>query len=168
MNHDEVTIILNLMRVNWPNMLKGDKALQHAILLWTLCLHNVPFNIAQLALFEVCKTCKYPPSICDFKTAADAIENSISVEAENAYRNLRWGIIRLEANGATQAEIYESLPPKTRSALTNIGGLSAFAFENNGRLLYHDFINEYMVVERSARLRALPSAPPAGTKVTLN
>lgn len=70
MTKKEMTEIFSVMLLAWPNaeMFKGGVAkLGPTIELWTDCLSDVDFWLGQQAVIRLCRECKFPPSIAEFK-----------------------------------------------------------------------------------------------------
>ncbi len=70
MTKKEVTEIFSVMMSAWPNaeMFRGGmQKLGTTITLWTRCLEDVECWIAQQAVMDLCRTCKFPPSIAEMR-----------------------------------------------------------------------------------------------------
>lgn len=77
MTKKEMTELFGVMLLAWPNaeMFKGGVAkLGPTIELWTACLTDVDFWLGQQAVIRLCRECKFPPSIAEFKEKADAVK----------------------------------------------------------------------------------------------
>ena len=80
MTKKEMTELFSVMLLAWPNaeMFKGGVAkLGPTIELWTACLTDVDFWLGQQAVIRLCRECKFPPSIAEFKEKADAVKREI-------------------------------------------------------------------------------------------
>ena len=80
MTKKEMTEIFSVMLLAWPNaeMFKGGVAkLGPTIELWTACLSDVDFWLGQQAVIRLCRECKFPPSIAEFKEKADNVQQEI-------------------------------------------------------------------------------------------
>lgn len=75
-----MTEIFSVMLLAWPNaeMFKGGVAkLGPTIELWAACLSDVDFWLGQQAVIRLCRECKFPPSIAEFKEKADNVQQEI-------------------------------------------------------------------------------------------
>ena len=157
MTYEETDTMLRLMRLNWPKAPMFTQTEYGTLVeLWALCLMHISHAVAQVALVDICRTCKYPPTIAEFCAAANVVAEKLSAEAEDAYDTLRWVIPRTQRDGATHSKIYASLSRKTRLALDAMGGLEAFAPADSLGYNYSGFIRAY---QREA-LQALSPLPP--------
>ena len=71
MTNKEMSELFSVMMLAWPNaeMFKGGVAkLAPTIKLWTSCLPEIDFWTGQQALIKLCRVCKYPPTIAEFKS----------------------------------------------------------------------------------------------------
>lgn len=80
MTRKEMTEIFTVMSLAWPSaeMFKGGvERLGPTIKLWTSCLPDVDFWTAQQAVVKLCRECKFPPTIAEFKASAEAVQAEI-------------------------------------------------------------------------------------------
>lgn len=163
MTRKEMTEIFSVMLLAWPNaeMFKGGlQKLGPTIELWAACLCDVDFVIAQKAVVLLCKECKFPPSIAEFRDKVDIVHGEITARVDTAWDKLMLGL-RL---GRSPQEIYNKLPrdSRTRSAIDAIGGPGEIVVTEtvefaNGRTEkidqynYHAFANAYKHALRQAR-----------------
>lgn len=123
MTRKEMTEIFSVMLLAWPNaeMFKGGvQKLGPTIELWTACLPDVDFWQGQQAVIKLCRECKFPPSIAEFKEKAE----DVKIEARSRI-DRAWDRIRLQSLlGVTLQEFFAELPEgsNTRRAIEMIGG----------------------------------------------
>lgn len=80
MTNKEMSELFAIMMLAWPNaeMFKGGTAkLAPTIKLWTSCLPEIDFWTGQQALIKLCRVCKFPPTIAEFKEQTDAFNKEI-------------------------------------------------------------------------------------------
>ncbi len=139
MTRKEVTELFSVMLLAWPNaeMFKGGvQKLGPTIELWAKCLTDVDFWTGQQALIRLCKVCKFPPTIAEFREQVESVNASISERT-----SLDWSRIRLDLDlGMTPRQIFEALPPDSlsRVAMTSMGGPEKIILEC-GLLNYYGF-----------------------------
>lgn len=93
MTAKEMTEIFSVMLLAWPNAetFKGGIArLGPTIQLWTANTQDIDFWTGQQAVMRLCKECKYPPTIAEFRAAAEAVN-------EDIHKRIRrcWDILRI-------------------------------------------------------------------------
>lgn len=143
MTRKEVAEIFSLMMMAWPNAKmfeRGLEGLGQTIELWTACTSDIDFWTAQRATIKLCKECKFPPSIAEFRERAEKVSEEI-----NGRISAAWRMIRSEAwGGRSNQDIYDQLPADSlsRKAIDLIGGpdaLSTRISENMERWNYEEW-----------------------------
>lgn len=126
MTKQEMTEIFSVMLLAWPNaeMFKGGiQKLGPTIELWAACTSDIDFWTAQQAVIKLCKECKFPPSIAEFRERVEKVNAEISSRISSAWQQIRTeGML-----GYTNQEIYDSFTPDSlpRRAIDMIGGPNA-------------------------------------------
>ena len=123
MTKQEMTEIFAVMILAWPNaeMFRGGvEKLAPTIELWTSCSREIDFWTAQRAVEKLCKKNKFPPTIAEFREAAERVASDIQAEIDNAMQNIRIGEFLY---GSVKA-YYETLTPlsRIRRVLIAMGG----------------------------------------------
>lgn len=80
MTNKEMTEIFSVMLLAWPNaeVFKGGIAkLGPTIKLWTQCAADVDAWTGQRAAIQLCKTCKYPPTIAEFLNQVGEVRTAV-------------------------------------------------------------------------------------------
>jgi hypothetical protein len=136
MTKREMTEIFAAMKLAYPNaeMFKGGiEVLKPTIELWTSCLADVDFWVAQQALVRVCRECKFPPTIAEFKTQVEAASKAFEKDVKQYIRDLRTADFMNSLN-----EYYTQLSPDDplKKAIDIMGGVSALVttYEHAGEL----------------------------------
>lgn len=125
MTRKEMTEIFSVMLLAWPNaeMFKGGvQKLGPTIELWTACLPDVDFWIAQQAVIKLCRECKFPPSIAEFKEKAEKVKSEVKARID-----LSWSMLRMDMElGKTPEAACARLPKDSAEYLViqAIGGPS--------------------------------------------
>lgn len=92
MTKKEMTEIFAVMKLAYPNaeMFKGGiETLKPTIELWASCLADVDFWTGQQALARVCRECKFPPTIAEFKTQTEAVAKAFDLTVNRYISELR-------------------------------------------------------------------------------
>lgn len=134
MTKKEMTEIFSVMMLAWPGHKMFEKAtLQATIELWTACLADVDFWLAQQAVYRLCRECKFPPSIADFKEKADNADHDVKAEIDNAFYHLK-----MIDDLYGEDKLYEKLDDRTRSVVDAMGGVQSLTItsEHNGKTEY--------------------------------
>lgn len=144
MTKKEMTELFSVMLLAWPNaeMFKGGVAkLGPTIELWTACLTDVDFWLGQQAVIRLCRECKFPPSIAEFKEKADAVKQEIDSHISLQWNQLRFSRLLDESPG----EWYRQLPPNSevRAVIDALGGIEKFATDGEGSWNYYEFRDMY-------------------------
>ena len=112
MTKKEMTEIFSVMLLAWPNaeMFKGGVAkLGPTIELWTACLSDVDFWLGQQAVIRLCRECKFPPSIAEFKEKADNVQQEIRSRIDLDWNDIKFSRLLDKA----PQEWYQRLPPNS-------------------------------------------------------
>lgn len=118
----EMTEIFSVMLLAWPNaeMFKGGVAkLGPTIELWTACLSDVDFWLGQQAVIRLCRECKFPPSIAEFREKAESVKGDVARQIDQAWSYLHMMIKTMDA---TPLEAYIDSPAMTKAAIDAMGG----------------------------------------------
>lgn len=105
MTRKEMTEIFSVMLLAWPNaeMFKGGvQKLGPTIELWTACLPDVDFWTAQQAVIKLCRECKFPPSIAEFKEKAGAVQSEGKASIDQSWSMLK---LDMQINGSPDAAV---------------------------------------------------------------
>lgn len=92
MTKKEMTEIFAVMKLAYPNaeMFKGGiETLKPTIELWASCLADVDFWTGQQALARVCRECKFPPTIAEFRAQAKAVTKAFDLTVNRYINDLR-------------------------------------------------------------------------------
>lgn len=166
MTKAEMTEIFAVMRLNYRHakMFEGGmESLAPTIKLWTAALPEVDYWTGQKALMSVLRTCKYPPTIAEFKEAADAVSRKVQRQIDDSIAMLR---VHAMASNSTIEEICAEQAPGTliQLAITEIGGPSAMNKDNPRR--WEQFSDAYYrVLQKQSPARANIALP--GTRKEL-
>lgn len=152
MTKKEMTELFGVMLLAWPNaeMFKGGVAkLGPTIELWTACLTDVDFWLGQQAVIRLCRECKFPPSIAEFKEKADAVKQEIDSHISLQWNQLKFSRLLDEPPG----EWYRQLPPNSevRAVVDALGGVENFATGGEGSWNYYEFRDMYERLIRKER-----------------
>lgn len=110
MTNKEMSELFAIMMLAWPNaeMFKGGTAkLAPTIKLWTTCLPEIDFWTGQQALIKLCRVCKFPPTIAEFKEQADIFDQEIKSAVSQIQTNIR----NADYFGGSLEAWYAELPP---------------------------------------------------------
>lgn len=92
MTRTEMTNIFAVLMLAFPraDMFKGGLAqMGPTIELWTACTGDVDYWLGQQAVIRVCRECKFPPTIAEFREAATAIRDEIAAKAQMVFQAIR-------------------------------------------------------------------------------
>ncbi len=123
----EMTELFSLMLLAWPNaeMFKGGiQKLGPTIELWTTCLIDIDFWTGQQAVKKLCRECKFPPTMAEFKEKADSITKEVAELID-----VRWRLLWMDADaGKSPQEIFAGLSrdDPARLAISAAGGPDMF------------------------------------------
>ncbi len=93
MTRTQMTELFTVMSLAWPQaemFRRGVASLGPTITLWTQCAADVDFQIGQIAVFRLCQTSKFPPTIAEFRQAAEQAADELEKQALE-----RWNMILL-------------------------------------------------------------------------
>lgn len=164
MTNQEMTELFSIMLLAWPNaeMFKGGTSkLGPTIELWTTCTKDVDFWTGQQAVVMLCKSCKFPPTIAEFRQQADEVNARIKNCISRDWDSLRFYLSKHRRKNNTPEILirrwYEALPLGfARSAVDQMGGPNKLL---DGECLnYWAFDTAYRTVMRGK------TALPAGQK----
>lgn len=156
MTNKEMSELFSVMMLAWPNaeMFKGGiNKLAPTIKLWTSCLPEIDFWTGQQALVKLCRVCKFPPTIAEFKEQADVLNQEIKSRIGEIETEIRCAATW---HGSLE-QWYEQLPngTTTKALVDRMGGISALyeTHTHNGETYslwkwseleaeYHKFLRE--------------------------
>lgn len=123
MTKKEITEIFSVMMLAYPRaeMFKGGIAkLGPTITLWARCLEDIDFWTGQQAVIRVCKECTFPPTIAEFRAAAEAVNEELEARASGIFGSIRSG----EALVGSMDAFYKKLAPddEIRMVIDALGG----------------------------------------------
>ena len=144
MTKKEMTEIFSVMLLAWPNaeMFKGGVAkLGPTIELWAACLSDVDFWTGQQAVIRLCRACKFPPSIAEFKEQADAVGVDVQGRIDRAWNDVKWSRLLEES----PEEWYQRLPPGSdiKAVVNALGGPGGLVSKDGKRWNYYEFRDVY-------------------------
>lgn len=133
MTRAEMTEIFAVLMLAYPNaeMFKATsqqalmEKLAPTITLWATCLSDIDFWTGQQAAVRVCRVCKFPPTIAEFREQAEAVQRDTRAEIEQAYLSAR-DAFRLRGAAGNGDELLEHLPVRARKVIAAMGGADAF------------------------------------------
>lgn len=165
MTKKEMTEIFSVMLLAWPNaeMFKGGVAkLGPTIELWAACLSDVDFWTAQQAVIRLCRSCKFPPSIAEFKEQADAVSQDVQSRINLAWNDIKWSRLL----DKSPEEWYQSLPPgcDIRAVVDALGGPKGLVSEDGKRWNYYEFRDMYEKLIREGKPGAVAQLAPGKKK----
>ena len=178
MTQKEMVEIFAVMLLAYPNaetFKGGIQKLGPTIELWTACLPEVDFWTGQQAVIKLCRECKFPPTIAEFKEKADAVKSEVRQRIDQA-----WGFLRMpmKFQDATPLEAYNDAPDMTKAAIDAMGGPDKLIITATHRLgdgsektyemfNYDGFRDAYeQLLRRQSALpgRSRPAVGPGGMK----
>lgn len=122
MTKSEMTKIFSVMMLAYPNskMFEGGiSKLKPTIELWTACLPDIDFWTGQQAVARLCRECKYPPTIAEFREKAEAVTQEI----EGEFRNYMLQIRSAELLYGSLEDFYAKLPSdRLKKSIEMVGG----------------------------------------------
>lgn len=165
MTKKEMTEIFSVMLLAWPNaeMFKGGvPKLGPTIELWTACLSDVDFWLGQQAVIRLCRECKFPPSIAEFKEKAEAVQQEVRSRID-----LEWNQIKFShVLDASPEEWYRGLPPDgaVKAVVDALGGVSGLGSSWN----YYEFRDMYEKLIRKKKPGAVAQLTSGRKKEMIN
>lgn len=126
MTKKEMTEVFSVMMLAWPNaeMFKGGiQKLAPTIELWTACLSDVDYWLAQQAVVRLCKECKFPPTIAEFRERVQAVRDDMQLRIDSAFQRIRSATLLY----GSLEEFYAQLPPgdMLKTVIGTMGGVQA-------------------------------------------
>lgn len=127
MTKKEIIELFGIMRTAWPNaepFRSGDmKALEPTVLLWANAAADMDFRIGQMALLELVKTSRFPPTVAEFREAAERVRKKLEAEADQQIE-----FLRLVQRCGSLETYYSALSvtSPTKRTINAIGGLEQF------------------------------------------
>lgn len=118
-----MTEIFSVMMLAWPNaeLFKGGiQKLGPTIGLWAGCLNDVNYPMGRLTVIDLCKTCKFPPTMAEFGQRAREIREALRYEALEILEDLKTA----DLMGRGLDEYCKALPEesRTRKVIQRLGG----------------------------------------------
>lgn len=124
MNHKEMSEIFAIMLLAYPNaeVFKGGiQKLGPTINLWVTSLPDVDFWIGQQAAIKLCRECKFPPTIAEFREKAEAIKGEVRKRIDAAKYTVE---LHIEVARQMPQDFYNSLSADSlvKMAIDDMGG----------------------------------------------
>lgn len=95
MTRAQMTELFTVMSLAWPQaemFRAGLENLGPTITLWTKCTADVDFRIGQIAVFQLCQSCKFPPTIAEFRQVVEKTVRELEKQAFERWNSfLLWG-----------------------------------------------------------------------------
>ena len=156
MTEKQMTELFSIMILAWPNaeMFKGGiPKLGPTILLWTSRTRDIDFWTAQQAVARLCDTCKYPPTIAEFREQAKKIAEGIRSKINETFDEIRLS----EAFGEGVDGWYRHLPASSidRATVDAMGGPEKLT-KDNGLWNYELYEKTFNRLVRGRYNSALP------------
>ena len=135
MTKKEMTELFSVMLLAWPNaeMFRGGIAkLGPTVELWAACTADVDFWTGQQAVIRLCKTCKFPPTIAEFREQVDAVNADIRSKYNAMFQIIRSADLMY---GSVEAYCQSLLPGSfNREVIDRMGGPEnlVITWEHNG------------------------------------
>ena len=124
------------MLLAWPNaetFKGGIKKLAPTIRLWTASIMDVDYWTGQQAIIRLCKICKFPPTIAEFREQAKAVNKDVQSLIDRTIQDIR----SADFTHGSPSALYAALPPGsfTRTVIDIVGGPDALTviFDQNGK-----------------------------------
>lgn len=135
MTKKEMTEIFAVMQLAYPRaeMFKGGVGtLKPTIELWAACLPDVDFWTGQQAIRHICRESKFPPTIAEFRAAAEDVHRDIETSIGMCINAIRVAD-HLEGVEAYYASLPDGSPIK--ATIDRMGGTPALSttYTHNGR-----------------------------------
>lgn len=163
MTKKEIIELFGVMRTAWPNaepFRSGDmKALEPTVLLWANAAADMDFRFGQMALLELVKTSRFPPTVAEFREAAALVRKKLEAEADQ-----QMNFLHMAQQCGSLETYYNSLSvtSRTKRIIAGLGGLNSIQTREPDGTVSVDWwkLREAYV---SAALGELPAAekPPA-------
>ena len=159
MTRTETTALLGLLRTAFPRFYSdmGDEsnALKETVEIWHLMLSDTTFDVAQVALYKLIATCKFPPSIAEMRECIAVVINPAIPDPGEAWMEVTtaisyYGYMR-------QEEALASMSKYTRKTVERIGWRALCHGENEMADRAHFFKIYETMVRRIEQDRLLPT-----------
>ena len=129
MTHKEMSEIFAVMLLAYPNaeVFKGGiQKLGPTINLWVTCLPEIDFWTGQHAVVKLCRECKFPPTIAEFREKAESVKSEIRERISQSWMWLKYDMEKMSPE-----EAYQKLPPDSmaRLAIDVMGGPGRLVIE---------------------------------------
>ena len=130
MTKKEVTEIFSVLMLAYPRaeMFQGGIGkLGPTISLWSRCLEDVDFWTGQQAVIRVCRECTFPPTIAEFRAAAEAVTQDVKNRANGIFSAIRSG----EALSGNLDALYAAQLPgsEIKAVIDELGGTKGLVRE---------------------------------------
>lgn len=142
MTRAQMAELFGVMALAWPQaeMFRGGlDNLGPTITLWTKCTADVDFQLGQIAMFQLCQSSKFPPTIAEFRQAIGNVVSSLENEAFQ-----RWNMLMLSDQEEFQRVMARD--NVTNAALQKIGP------DGN----WYQFLDAYKAMRIQAKACDLP------------
>lgn len=122
MTRKEMSEIFAALLLAYPHaeVFKGGiQKLGPTINLWTACLSEIDFWTGQQAVIKLCRVCKFPPTIAEFREQADNVKSEVQQRVNSA-----WTLLRFDLEDKSPSEVYAALDERsqTKLAIAAMGG----------------------------------------------
>lgn len=153
MTKKEMSEIFAVMLLAYPSaeIFKGGaKKLAPTISLWTECCQDIDFWTGRQAVVLLCKECKYPPTIAEFRGKADFITHETKALFD---KQLDTFMLTVRAKGVETAYSNLGSGNPLKAAINAVGGPSNLYAESKGirgkpskekRFKYYELEEAYM------------------------
>ena len=88
----EIFAVLLLAYPNAETFKGGIQKLGPTISLWATCLQDVDFWTGQQAVVKLCRECKFPPTIAEFREKAEAVTSEVKERIDVAWNHLKFSL----------------------------------------------------------------------------
>ncbi len=156
MKPSEMSKIFSAMMLAWPNaeVFKGDRRkLKPTIELWTTCLADIDFWTGQQAILRLMRTCKFPPTIAEMRSAAENVSYDMRLEVRDAFLLARNEIYNCKGD---LPKAYSRLPATIQAVINSMGGMGTFLPKDGDAFNFPGFETAYKNVARNTAM-SLPS-----------
>lgn len=157
MTEAQMTELFTVMTLAWPNaeMLKGGiQKLGPTILLWANRTRDIDFWIGQQAMAHLCDTCKFPPSIAEFREQAQKITERIRAKVNAVFDEIKL----YDTTGEGVEGWYRQLPANSieRATVNAMGGPAKLVTDDGLRWNYRLYEQTFNRLIRSRDAKPLP------------
>ena len=136
----EIFAVLLLAYPNAETFKGGIQKLGPTISLWATCLQDVDFWTGQQAVVKLCRECKFPPTIAEFREKAEAVTSEVKERIDVAWNHLKFSL-----DEKPPEEVYAALPEGvTKAVIAAMGGPAKFIVHSehhygSGRVEPYDY-----------------------------